>query len=124
MISPNKTQILAIHKYMIEKSGGVYGIRDEGLLDSALSSANQTFDGVDLYASIPSKIARIVYSIIKNHPFIDGNKRIGMYVMLILLEANNVSTVFSNEEVVRIGYDLASGKMSYNELLKIIVEKY
>jgi death-on-curing protein len=76
MITLNGEQIKRLHKKMVEATGGLDGIRDEARLDSALSVAFQTFDGVELYPSTVAKIARIAYGLISNHPFIDGNKRI------------------------------------------------
>ena len=84
MISLSKEQIVGLHKNMLIATGGTDGIRDESLLDSAISAPYQTFDGIELYPTIFAKIARIAYSLVLNHPFVDGNKRIGTYVMLVL----------------------------------------
>ena len=94
MIRLDKEQIKRLHAKMIEATGGSDGIRDEGLLESALAAPFQTFDGEELYPSILGKIARMTYGIITNHPFVDGNKRIGTYVMLVLLELNHIETDF------------------------------
>lgn len=88
MITLDKEQIKRLHKKLIDATGGLDGLRDEAMLESALSAAFQTFDGRELYPSTTSKIARIAYSLVCNHPFVDGNKRIGTYVMLMLLELN------------------------------------
>lgn len=74
----SKNQIIYLHSMTVKKTGGLDGIRDEGLLDSALNSPFQCFSGEELYPSIQSKAARLGFSIIKNHPFLDGNKRIGV----------------------------------------------
>jgi len=76
-----------------------------------------------LYPSVVAKIARVAYSLVSNHPFADGNKRIGTYVMLVLLELNGVEAEFSDDDVIHIGLGLASGNMSYEELLSIIFER-
>jgi len=122
MITLSKEQIKRLHRMQLEATGGLDGIRDEAMLDSALSAAFQTFNGTELFPSIITKIARIAYGLVSNHPFIDGNKRIGTYVMLILLELNNVEAEFTDDEVVRIGLDMASGKMNDKQLLDLILD--
>ena len=123
MISLSKAQVKGLHKKMLIATGGSDGIRDEFLLDSALSAPYQTFDGVDLYPSATAKITRIVCSLVCNHPFVDGNKRIGTYVMLVLLELNHIEADFSDNDIIRIGMELASGKMDYGQLLELVLER-
>ena len=106
-----------LHQLIAEETGGEIGVRDEGLLDSALESAFATFDGNDLYPTKEEKGARIGYSLISNHAFVDGNKRIGMYIMLTFLEVNGVKIDCTNEELVEVGLSLAAGTMGYEELL-------
>ena len=84
MIALSKKQIKHLHEKLLEATGGLPGVRDEGMLDSALYVAFQTFDGVEFYPSTAAKIARLAYGLICNHPFVDGNKRIGTYAMLVL----------------------------------------
>lgn len=108
---------------MLAATGGLDGVRDETMLDSALSAAFQTFDGLELYPSTTNKIARIAYGLVCNHPFVDGNKRIGTYVMLVLLELNKIEVDFSDEDVIRIGLDLANGRMTDQQLLDLILER-
>lgn len=122
MITLEKAQIKRLHKKLIDATGGLDGIRDEGMLDSALASPFQTFDAVELYPSVTSKIARITYSLVCNHPFVDGNKRIGAYVMLILLELNNLEADFSDEDIIYIGLELATGRMTDQQLLQLIMK--
>jgi death-on-curing protein len=71
-------QLLLFQSKIIDSTGGLSGVRDRSLLESALSKANQTFDGQDLYKGINKKISVITFSLIKNHGFVDGNKRIGV----------------------------------------------
>ncbi|MDR1092684.1 MAG: type II toxin-antitoxin system death-on-curing family toxin [Clostridiales bacterium] len=118
MIKYDKDRVLLLHKLMIEMSGGTAGVRDFNLLDSALQSAFQTFDGKELYPAKEEKAARIGYALVTNHAFTDGNKRIGMYVMLAFLEAGGISIRVPNEEIVRVGLALADGTMKYDELLQ------
>ena len=122
MIMLSREQIKRLHIKMVKSTGGLDGIRDEALLDSALSAAFQTFDGIELYPSTAAKIARIAYGLVCNHPFIDGNKRIGTFVMMVLLDLNHIETVFSDDNVIRIGLELASGNMDDKRLLEIILE--
>jgi death-on-curing protein len=123
MITLNKEQVKHLHKRMLDSTGGLDGLRDEGLLDSALSAPFQTFDGAELYPSVAAKIARISYGLVCNHPFVEGNKRVGTYVMLVLLELNNIETDFSDDDVVRIGLELANGTMSDGQLLELILAR-
>ena len=123
MIMLSTERIKHLYEKMVEATGGLSGLKDEKALDSALSAAFQTFDGVELYPSITAKIARIAYGLVSNHPFMDGNKRIGTYVMLVLLELHNINIEFSDEDVVRIGLELASGKMNDKQLLEFILER-
>ena len=123
MIMLNREQVKSLHKKMVTATGGSSMMRDEALLDSALSSAFQTFDGVELYPSTIAKIARIAYGIINNHPFIDGNKRIGTYVMLVLLALNRIQIDFTDDDIIRIGLDLANGNMNDTQLFKLILDR-
>ncbi len=103
---------------MARETGGSVGVRDEGLLESALESVFATFDGTELYPSKEEKGARLGYNLISNHAFVDGNKRIGMYVMLIFLEVNGVRITATNEEAAEAGLKVAAGEMKYEELLE------
>ena len=87
------------------------------LLESALESAFATFGGVDLYPTVEEKGARLGFSLIANHAFVDGNKRIGMLIMFTFLEVNGVTLRPTNEEFYRVGIAVASGKMNYEDLL-------
>jgi len=122
MIKLSKEKVLVLHELITAETGGDPGVRDLGLLDSALESAFQTFDGAELYPTKEEKGARIGYSLVANHAFVDGNKRIGVYVMLIFLEVNGIRLRPSVEEVVRIGLALAAGEMGYDELLEWIYD--
>jgi len=123
VITLSKEQVKRLHVKMIEATGGPDGVRNEHLLNSALASAFQTFDNVELYPTDIAKIARITYSLVCNHPFVDGNKRIGTYVMLVLLELNYIETDFTDDDIIRIGLELADGQMDYEQLLRLILER-
>ena len=122
MIKFSQEKVLLLHKMITEETGGDPNIRDLALLDSALESAFQTFDGQELYSTKEEKGARIGYALISNHAFVDGNKRIGMYVLLTFLEVNGIRIYPSEEEVVRVGLAVASGEMKYEEILEWILE--
>ena len=77
----SRRQILMLHSMLIAQSGGMDGLRDEGLLDSAVNTPLQAFGGQELYPTILEKAARLGYGLIHNHPFVDGNKRIGTHAM-------------------------------------------
>ncbi|MDR1616175.1 MAG: Fic family protein [Syntrophomonadaceae bacterium] len=93
------------------------------MLESALANPLQTFGGVELYPSVTAKIAQIVYGLVRNHPFVDSNKRVGTYVMLVLLELNHIDADFSDDDVVCIGLELASGKMSCGQSFELILAR-
>ena len=122
MIKFSQEKVLLLHQLITQETGGDPGLRDIGLLDSALESAYATFDGIDLYPSKAEKAARIGFSLISNHAFVDGNKRIGMYIMLTFLEVNGLKARPTNAEVVRVGLAVAAGTMKYDELLSWVRE--
>lgn len=122
MIKISEEKVLLLHKIITEATGGDPNVRDIALLNSALESAFITFDGKELYPTKQEKGARLGYALISNHAFVDGNKRIGMYVLLTFLETNGIKIRPSNEEVVRVGFAVASGEMKYEELLDWIIE--
>ena len=122
MIRFSREKVLLLHQLVIEETGGAADVRDLDLLDSALASAFQTFDGVELYPTKEEKAARIGYSLISNHAFVDGNKRIGMYILLTFLETNGIRLRPSVDEVARVGFAVARGEMDYEGLLAWIRE--
>ncbi|MBO5379815.1 MAG: type II toxin-antitoxin system death-on-curing family toxin [Clostridia bacterium] len=117
MIKFSKEKVLLLHKLLTEETGGDPNLRDIALLDSALETAFQTFDGKELYPTKEEKGARIGYALISNHAFVDGNKRIGMYVLMTFLETNGIKINPSVDDVARVGLAVASGEMKYNDLL-------
>ena len=121
MIKFSKEKVLLLHQLMAEQTGGSIGVRDEALLESALENAFSGFGGVEFYPTKEEKGARLGYTLVSNHAFVDGNKRIGMYVMLTFLEVNGVPIECSNDELVTVGLSLAEGSMSYEELLEWVV---
>ena len=122
MIKFSKDKVLLLHKLIAEETGGSMGVRDEGLLESALESAFSGFGGQEFYPSKEEKGARLGYELISNHAFVDGNKRIGMYVMLTFLEVNGIRLECTNEEVAEVGLAVAAGQMKYEALLAWVRE--
>ena len=122
MIKFSRDKIKLLQQLMAEATGGSIGVRDEGLLDSAIEGAFATFDGVELYPSKEEKAAKLGYSLISNHAFVDGNKRIGVYVMISFLELNGISIEAENEDVVRLGMGVAEGTMNQDDVLKWIMK--
>lgn len=113
-----KRQVLMLHSALIQKSGGIDGVRDEALLDSALNAPFQTFAEQDLYPTVLEKAARLGYGLISNHPFLDGNKRIGTHAMLVLLALNGFELVYQDEDLIETILSVASGTLDYEELLR------
>ena len=122
MIKISQEKALLLHNLITEQTGGDPNVRDIALLNSALESAFATFDGQELYPTKQEKGARLGFSLISNHAFVDGNKRIGMLVMLVFLEVNGINLRLTNEEIARVGLAVAAGEMKYEELLDWILE--
>lgn len=120
MIKFSLEQVLVLHKLVINKSGGTMGLRDENLLISTINIAFQTINQKEIYLTDEEKIARITYGIIRNHPFLDGNKRIGILLMLILLKLSCIEIKFKQTELINIGMGLAMDNINYESLLKLI----
>lgn len=120
MIKFSKEKVLLLHQLIAQETGGSIGVRDEGLLESALENAFSGFGGKEFYPTKEEKGARLGYRLISNHAFVDGNKRIGVYVMLTFLEVNGIHLDCTNEEVVAIGLGVADGSIRYEQLLEWI----
>ena len=122
MIKFSKEKVLLLHKILAQATGGSVGVRDEGLLDSALEAAFAGFGDQEFYPSKEEKGARLGYTLISNHAFVDGNKRIGVYVMLSFLEMNGIRIHCTDEDLVHIGLSVADGSMDYEELLQWVLD--
>lgn len=121
MIKFTKEQIILIHSICIQKSGGIDSLRDESLLESALNTPFQTFSGEELYPTIQRKAAMLCYTLINNHPFIDGNKRIGILILIAFLELNGIYLNCTNDEVITLGLGIASGKITSHQISNWII---
>jgi death-on-curing protein len=114
------SDIIVLHQKVVNKTGGSHGIRDIGLIESAVNRANATFGGNDLYETVEAKIAATTYGLVSNHGFIDGNKRIGIAAMLLLLRLNGYELRYSQQELIDLGLGLAAGNLDENDIQKWI----
>lgn len=122
MIILSKEQIITLHKWLISETGGTAGTRSEHLLDSAVNAPFQTFDNIEVFPSIQQKAARLCYGLIKNHPFVDGNKRIGVHVMLVFLTLNKIELDYTQAELSDTILKVASGEYEFSDLLNWVLD--
>lgn len=109
-------QVLEIHAAQIERYGGGQGCRDVGRVEAAVGRPAQTFGGEDLYPDAASKAAALMESLVMNHPFVDGNKRVGAHAAIVFLVLNGYRLVASSADLVEITLALASGKVPVEKL--------
>jgi len=114
-------QLVVLHEILVKYSGGSGGVRDTHLLESALEAPFITFGGVSNYPTPQSKAARLAFGLIKNHPFVDGNKRIGILAMISFLELNGIKLICTDDELIKIGLGLADGSIDEKTLLDFII---
>jgi death-on-curing protein len=116
MIWITKEQVLFLHSELIQATGGLDGLRDDNLLQSALLSPMQTYDGVELFPTLIDKAVRLACGLTQNHPFIDGNKRIGAHAMLVIFALNGVTLAYTQRELSDIFLQLAQGTIAFEGL--------
>jgi death-on-curing protein len=109
-------QVLAIHDQMVKRFGGSSGIRDIGLVESAVARPMATFDSVDLYENIFDKAAALLQSLLKNHPFIDGNKRTALSSTGIFLKMNGYNLKNYHEEEIEFGVNVDNKHLSVEDI--------
>ena len=109
-------EVISLHTLLIEQSGGSFGLRDRGALESAVAQPEASFGGEDLYPDLASKAAALGHSLIQNHPFVDGNKRIGHAAMEVFLLLNGHEIYASADDQENFIIEVASGKVSRIEL--------
>ena len=117
MITLTVSEILRLHQKLLDATGGLSGTRDLGLLESAVYSANQVFGEEEAYPTVEQRAARLAYAITQNHPFVDGNKRIGMLVMLMTLRLNHVQIQYTQAELIQLGLSVADKSYRYEDIL-------
>ena len=118
----SKNQVTALHSALIREFGGIDGIRDEGLLESALAAPFQTFGGEPVYPSLQAKAAQLGFGLIRNHPFVDGNKRIGAHTILVFLAVNGIELRYEQQELIDIVLSVAAGQIDRQGLLQWILD--
>jgi death-on-curing protein len=112
------SEVIQLHEYLLEQSGGITGIRDLGALESAVAQPHMTFRGVDLYQTIQEKAATLCFSLVTNHPFVDGNKRVGHAAMETFLVLNNWELDATVDVAERTILALADGTLSREEFVQ------
>lgn len=122
MILLTVDEIIALHNKILFATGGESGLRDRALLESAIYSVIQSFGEEELYKTVEEKAARLTFAITKNHPFIDGNKRIGVFVMLMTLKLNAINILYSQQELIQLGLNIANSDIEFEGILKWIIE--
>jgi death-on-curing protein len=110
-------EVVELHRSIVEGTGGALGVRDLGALESALAQPRHTFDGVDLYPSLVEKAAALGYSLVQNHPFLDGNKRVAHAALETLLVLNGFEIEASTDEQEQLMLGLAAGRVSRADLV-------
>jgi death-on-curing protein len=113
--------VIEMHSALIETSGGLDGVRDMNMLDASVSSPYHTFEGQFLYPTLPAMAAHLAFSLVKNHAFLDGNKRIGLLSMLTFLEINGLPVECADEELVTLGLGLAENTIDETALIEWII---
>ena len=121
MIILSKEQILMLHSQLISETGGIGGIRDIALLESAINIPFQSFGDKDVYPSIQQKAARLGFGLVKNYAFVDGNKRIGAHAMLVFLALNQIELEYTQKELSDIILEIASGEKEFDALCKWVI---
>ena len=113
----NQSFVVELHAQLIQRFGGETGIRDYQILDSCIQSIYQTFDQKELYPSVIEKATRLAFNLITSHPFMDGNKRIGMHMLIFYLKYENLAFYPAVEEIIKVGFSIAKGKLTYEKLI-------
>ena len=112
----SKSQLVHLHERLIDRFGGPAGLRDEGALDSALGRAQATFDGEDLYPTLAEKAAALFHSLVSNHPFVDGNKRVAAISAELFLLVNGFELAASDEDLEELVMSSARGELAVEEI--------
>lgn len=108
---PTVQQIIKLHDKVTERTGGYRGVRDLGLIESAIMRAQAQYGGVEAYNTIAEKASAVCCGLIGNHGFVDGNKRIGIMTMLLILRKNGIALRYTQAELICMGLDIAQGNI-------------
>lgn len=124
MILLTVDEIIMLHEKLLKATGGLPGLRDRGLLESAVLGVNAGFEDVEQYPTVEEKASRLAYALITNHAFIDGNKRTGVLSMLMMLHINDILLRYNQQELVELGLGIASASLKYQDILSWIFNHY
>lgn len=113
-------EVIELQEKLIKRTGGSYGLRDRGLLESAVLSTQSSFGNHEHFPTVQEKAARLMYALVSNHAFVDGNKRIGVFAMLIILKLNGIAIKYTQPELIALGLSTASSQIEYNDILEWI----
>ncbi len=114
--------VLKIHRRIIEEFGGDPGLRDRGLLESAVAMPQSTFGGVDLHAGLPEKAAAYHFHLCANHPFMDGNKRVAVAAAEVFLLINGCELLASDDDIEALTLGVAAGRLSKDQVVEFFAE--
>ena len=117
MILLTVDEIVMLHDKLLKATGGLPGLRDRGLLESAVLGVDAGFEDIELYPTVEEKAARLAHALIANHAFADGNKRVGILAMLMTLTLNKISLRYTQTELIELGLSIASGVAKYEDIL-------
>ena len=117
MIFLTAEDVVHLHRRIVDSTGGSHGVRSMELLESAVMSCYQFYDGIDLYIAVEAKAARMAYAICNNHPFTDGNKRAAVVAMLVMLLLNGVHLQYTQCELVSLGLGIADSSLNYEDIV-------
>jgi death-on-curing protein len=120
MIILTVPEVIALHEKLVAATGGLHGVRDMGLLESAVFGCYQSFGDEDLYPTVIEKAARMAFAICKNHPFADGNKRAAVTSMLVILRVNDIELSYTQTELVNLGLGIATGEVDCENIARWI----
>ena len=123
MIILSREQILLMHQRLIERYGGIHGVRDEALLDSALNAPFQSFGGYEFFPTVVDKAVRLCIGLVQDHPFNDGNERIGAMALLTMLDLNRIELHTSSDELSYIILQYAAGSVDDGFLLQWVKDR-
>ena len=116
-------EVVRAHRKALEEFGGLDGIRDQGLLESAVAMPKATFGGSYLHESLPEMAAAYLYHLCRNHPFLDGNKRVALACAEAFIDGNGARLEAANEELVELTLSVAEGKISKNEVAAFLADR-
>jgi death on curing protein len=109
-------QLLALHRDQLGRYGGLGGLRDRGALEAAAARPAATFGGEDLYPDVPAKAAALMHSLVLNHPFVDGNKRVSAHAAILFASVNGHECTASPDDVVAVTLEAAAGRVGVEAL--------